>query len=388
MNTTYIITLVSDQTVPNVLFLNWYFKNNMAEKNQKLVFVSTKVMEEKGKSSSIAGAVNTQLVAHAVSDYEVYKVDENDLQGTWNTISTVLAPCDETDRIIGNITGGTKMMSLGAYAAFSEIENCTVYYQPIGKTEIQQILPVEDNVEVHRSVTNMINLWEYFEACGIECKSSRKPIKTWDFNKNVFSLIEKTKFFRETLLWMQSGDGYSRDGNWLKRIIDDNKSVNLLNEPDYKFEMFNVSKEEFCEGIQLFEFDSKKLHASEIKYITGGWFEEYTYQKLLNSDLFSHCADKEDRIALNVTIEKENARNELDVVYIDEKNNLHIIECKSFIDDQRKLLTNTIYKSQAIKSNFGLTVSSELWTKSDITKPEIISRAKSFNIKLITGANC
>ena len=67
----------------------------------------------------------------------------------------------------------------------------------------------------------------------------------------------------------------------------------------------------------------------------------------------------EKNVALNVTIQKGNDKNELDVIYLDKDNKLHVIECKSFVDgnEGNKVLNDALYKLQAIiKSKFGLFV--------------------------------
>ena len=51
MSNDLIITLVSEQTIPNVQFLKWYLKNNLHTVD--LLFISTRKMEDKNKSSDI-----------------------------------------------------------------------------------------------------------------------------------------------------------------------------------------------------------------------------------------------------------------------------------------------------------------------------------------------
>ena len=117
-----------------------------------------------------------------------------------------------------------------------------------------------------------------------------------------------------------------------------------------------------------------------MKYITGGWFEEFIYQKIKDE-----LQVPEENVALNVFIEKDNDKNELDVIFIKD-NNLNVIECKSFIGGKEgvKILNNALYKLQAImKSKFGLNAKSYLCTQSIIKKETPLTRAKEFGIEIV-----
>ena len=127
-----------------------------------------------------------------------------------------------------------------------------------------------------------------------------------------------------------------------------------------------------------------KLKKKDIRYITGGWFEEYVYQKICNE--YTNVDAK--NVALNVSIEKGDDKNELDVIYLDKENKLHIVECKSFVEGQEgiKVLNDALYKAQAIiKSKFGLFVKQHLFTKSVVEKQPQLNRAREFGIDLKDG---
>jgi hypothetical protein len=162
----------------------------------------------------------------------------------------------------------------------------------------------------------------------------------------------------------------------MREDVDDEKFSSIDNE--------KATKENICELIKKFNFDTSKVKLEHIRYITGGWFEEFVYQKICNE---YENVEKEN-IALNVNISKGNDKNELDVIYLDKNNMLHIIECKSFLDgkDGSKILTEALYKLQAIiKTKFGLFVKHHLYTKSIIDKETPLNRAREFGIDLKDG---
>ena len=145
-----------------------------------------------------------------------------------------------------------------------------------------------------------------------------------------------------------------------------------------------VSKERVLSLVKVFGFDKHKIENNQIRYITGGWFEEYVYQKIC----WEYENVDEKNVALNVHIQKGNDKNELDVIYLDKDNLLHVIECKSFVDGKegQKVLNDALYKLQAIiKSKFGLNVRQHLYTKSIIEKETPLNRAKEFGIQITDG---
>lgn len=56
MKETILVNLVSEQTIPNVQFIKWYF--NKKQMPMKILLVSTKEMEQKEKSLFIKNALH------------------------------------------------------------------------------------------------------------------------------------------------------------------------------------------------------------------------------------------------------------------------------------------------------------------------------------------
>ena len=85
-----------------------------------------------------------------------------------------------------------------------------------------------------------------------------------------------------------------------------------------------VTREEVCTLFKNFSLNPESISRDQLRYLTGGWFEEFTFQKIKND-----LKIPEKNIALNINIEKGDDKNELDVIYLDSKNCLHVVECKS-----------------------------------------------------------
>lgn len=367
---TILVCLVSDQTIPNVQFIKWYFNNNI--QNMKILFLSTKEMEKKEKSKHIQAALTD---INKFLEYDVITTNENDIDTTNNIFEKYFSE-NKFNKFIVNITGGTKLMSLATFQFFMQKENTEIYYQPIGKS-LQQLYPETKKYDIFE----ILSLEEFLNAHGINFSFDNVCVKDWDFNKTVFDKIVKHHHHLISKMVIL------QNTSWFKNIYKRKDSLNFEEIPEEKFsniEEISVNKEEICELIKLFGFDSKSVELSHIRYITGGWFEEYVYQKICNEN---SNVDKKN-VALNVNISKGNDKNELDIIYLDKNNMLHIIECKSFLDgkDGSKILTEALYKLQAIiKTKFGLFVKHHLYTKSIIDKETPLNRAREFGIDLKDG---
>ena len=370
MNKTLIVILVSEQTIQNVQFLKWFFNTKL--QNADLLFISTTKMEEKNKSDCIKNALPN--IAKYIDESKIVCVKENSLEDIKIIVSSLLNTWVHKNFVV-NITGGTKLMSLVTYNIFSNLENTEIYYQPIAKN-LQQVFPEQRSFEV----TELITLEEYMKAYGISFKYDNNCLMDYDYNKNVFNKIIKDNHdFIKPLVLLQNNK-YFR--NSFKRKDD----IDFLKIPNEKFttpEGEIIDKNKVIETISKFPFDITRITKTQLRYITGGWFEEFVYQKIKTEQNLS-----EQNIALNVYIEKQGDKNELDVAYLDSNNKLHVIECKSFIEGKEggKILDDALYKLQAImKTKFGLNAVPHFFTQSEIEKDSSLIRAKEYGIQITDG---
>ncbi len=370
MKNTILVNLVSDQTLPNVQFIKWYFKEN--PENLKVLFISTKKMEEKQKSDCIKKALSS---LNKFIEWETIQTDENDLNKTCKLLENYFEKSDYKKTVV-NITGGTKLMSLAVFNFFNGKDNCKIYYQPIGKS-LQELYP-----EAHKyDIFELLTLEEYLYANGITFSVSNECVKDWNFNKSAYDLyIKENRADIAGLVALQNT-------SYFKNVFKRKNFLDLTEVEEEKFLVKDfpiVSKERVLSLVKVFGFDEHKIENNQIRYITGGWFEEYVYQKICRE--YENVDEK--NVALNVHIQKGNDKNELDVIYLDKDNLLHVIECKSFVDGKegQKVLNDALYKLQAIiKSKFGLNVKQHLYTKSIIEKETPLNRAKEFGIQITDG---
>ena len=370
MTDTLVVILVSDQTAQNVQFLKWYFRSDL--QNIDLLFVSTGEMEKKEKSLCIKNAL--EYIVKYINEVKTISVKENSLADVRNQLVKLTDSWKHKNYVV-NITGGTKLMSLATYEYFSSFVNSKIYYQPLAK-DLQQIFPEQKDFEVKELLT----LEEYMKAYGISFEYANECLKNYDYNKTVYSsVIKDCRDCIKPMVAMQNN-------SYFKNIFKRKDFIDFSQIPDENFKTPEgelIDKNQVLETISKFSFDVTHITHSQLRYITGGWFEEYVYQKTK-----SELKLDEKNIALNVRIKKAGDKNELDVAYLDSNNKLHVIECKSFLEGKEggKVLDEALYKLQAImKTKFGLNAVPHLFTQSVIEKESALNRAKEFGIQIIDG---
>ena len=220
----------------------------------------------------------------------------------------------------------------------------------------------------------MLTLDEWMRACGVYYKTNKSlQHEDFEFNKKIHrEIFEKNKEIIIKMIDLQNT-------SYFKNVFKRKPVLDMTQVDESKFELPDktvLDKQAVLSLIKDFQFDATQFTRVQMANITGGWFEEYVYQKLKYE---KHIA--EENIALNVEIKKGNDNNELDVVYVDAQNQLHIVECKTVAKSD--LLNDTLYKQQAIKSKFGLTVKSHLYINDTVAKDSHLNRAKAFDIEIV-----
>lgn len=355
-----LVSLVSKQTIPNIEFINEF-----REKIDCYLFISTDFMENSkmDRTNCILKGAKLQK-----DESEIIIVKEDSI----NDIEKKLNKLSKDDKYIVNLTGGTKIMSIATYNYFNS-QNADIYYKPI---RTNQILSVKDESLV-KNIQSKISVLDYLTSYGIDIN------KKTDFKKFIDIEITNSIFYKFL------------KGQFNFKIIE---KLRTKYRPKKKnFKIYNIEQTEneqlridgLANFISELGFTDKTNEDSiiakkEINYLTGGWFEEYTY------NYFKEKLELENsEIELGVHLKKsENVLdNDLDVVFT-YNNILYVVECKTAMALKGKVSTSlfneTIYKASALRAKFGLTVKNILFTLSNMTNPEIdyIERAAAMNIQL------
>lgn len=312
MNIAY-VTLVSKQTIPNVQYIK-EFRNQF----DQYFFVSTETMEKSLKSSHIIKA--TSLCEDQVKIIIVSEENFNHIISELKKINF-----EEFDSIVVNCTLGTKIMSLAVFDYFRKLDKSKLYYTPIGTNRYVNILDENEN----KSFETKISIKEYFSSYGYEIRNQSKPL---------FDL-EYAEFFKQR---------FEKFGNAEYDILENLRAIR-----DKKKIQIDDRLRLFLEKIKFVTKGKEILTKHEIQYLTGGWFEEWTYFKIKKKYQL-----EDEQIALGVLV-KAVADNDLDVVFII-NNELYVIECKTRFG--RDIQQATLYKSGALIDLFGIAAKSYLFT--------------------------
>ncbi len=369
------VVLVSDQTIPNVIYLKNLLKSGKVF--DKVLFLTTEGMEKRSKCEIIAKAVGGDFC------YEKVKVNQNMLFDVEKKLSDYFKD-KEFDKIFVNITGGNKIMSLATYKFFDKFddEKVEIVYLPIGSVNYKRIKPLRsDGKALDMPFEIKLSVDKYFEALGVKVERMGEPVNL-ELSKKLYNVyFEKKCIFSEltdTLRKYRKGDGSKEFKK--PRNKEDVEKVNCL------LSVLGLNPNEF-------DFFKDRTH---IDYFSGGWFEEYVYDKI--KSLKGECIDD---IRLNVKLHEKSrevedeseVKNELDVVFI-ANNNLHVVECKSGNLTSQDW-TNTFYKVALLNRRFGLSARSYIVSLADnvfefdkkqnkeVLKDNIQSKSSVFGVKFV-----
>lgn len=364
MKNVALVLLVSDQTIPNFLSIKTFTEAD------HYLFITTDLMEDNNRgnkrkwiieSSELNGEKSDKITVNAESKEDVM---EQLSRFNWNQFSDIIV----------NITGGTKMMSLACYEFFkSKTKN--IWYLPIGSKQYHLC----DDSSSKRSISYNSTVEEYLSCCGIPKKGSKysekQPIIDENYTNLFFIKIISGEFDLEVLEKIRL---LFRDNNApLKNAIKKKDGIKLSD-----FEDFNYISD-FLKTIQFPSIMDGNLQKSEMDYLTGGWFEEFSFHLLRR---ISNNLEKQFKIGVVLNPsprEKEKAmyftNNDLDVVMLND-NMLYVIECKSGGMNDSDLFNKTVYLASALKKYFGLTVKSALFTLSLMTE---IQKEKAATLGII-----
>lgn len=355
-----IVSLVSEQTIPNILFIkekgnaDFYF------------FITTEKMEGRKVTDNIINSL--QIDGNHTKRIEVIEDSVKDID---DKLVQQLEFDDDDDLLI-NITGGTKVMSLAVYNFFSRSGAGEIFYIPIGKNEIRQIFPLRKNRI--SAINCSVNLLEYLTAYGVTLKGE-------SFNSKNHLLKpgeQTTKLFNSFI------------GDKREQLFRCAEAIRLANLRGKSIPNDGSEKGEFFKKAEIFResgilWDQNDcISKAETKYLTGEWFEEYIYARIKN-----WLGKSNDEIGLGLQLIKGENPNEYDVMFT-HKNALYVIECKTDVSDNSEgkisyLFTNTLYKAATLKKEFGLWVNYYLFALNDFSKltEEQKNRAKQLDIKLV-----
>ncbi len=299
---TILVSIISDQTIPNLLIIK-----ELAPQYDAQVFISTKKMEEAGKSFWIEKAAGIEP-----GTIQRIEVNENNWTDINEKLTNFIWP--ENAEYIVNLTGGTKVMTLAVYEFFSKPGN-RIIYVPIGKNQYEELYPDQNTNE--KPISYRLSLKEYFHAYGLYFTAEPDSI---------YSKKYTIHFFKE-----------------------------------FRRNNFNFKRQ--AEILNAHQMTDKRDKA----YCSGKWFEEFS-KHLITTKLNIGSDAIALNLKLFRDPNSIGHDNEYDLVFTMD-NSLYVIECKASLGNEKTMkakIEKSLYKLGAITRDFGLRVNSYIFTLSDI----------------------
>ncbi len=353
-----LVSLVSDQTIPNVELIK-EFESEI----ESYVFITTEYMESEKKDRT--NCIITAAHLKGVDEKRIVVIEDSitDIEGKL----TSNMPSEK--QYIVNLTGGTKIMSIAVFNFFQK-KNAKIYYKPI---RTNKILSVEDD-SIFRKITTKIHVKDYLLSYGVKSKSA-KSFEIREITQKIFDDFVSGNIDYKVIENLRVSYRSKRNKYSISTIENDEREgYQISSLGAFMVNLGFVGKEK----------SDAVITKHEIAYLTGGWYEElcYFYFK-------EQLSLGDDDIQLGVKLEKSDyvLDNDLDVVFIF-NNNIYVVECKTAMSKNGKVSTalfnETIYKSSALRAKFGLTVNNMLLTLSSMAHKNIdyAERAKVMNIEL------
>lgn len=352
-----LVLLISEQTIPNYLFIKTFGPAN------RYVFISTSRMQNDAtgnrnewirKAAGLdASAITTLIVHPEFKDQVVAELGK--------------IPWHEYGELVVNLTGGTKMMALAAWDFFRS-KTSEIWYIPIGADAFNRCENSNEKVKFQ-----YLHLDEYLACCGI---------------------YKSEKHYTTGTCTHRAGMA----ANMLRGYLSERHDPNLFEQlrqmyqgskdPDFRQTEWEEMKEKIINVYKL-QIKGNSLSKDSVKYLTGGWFEEFCFYDIQNL-----VTDKTRDIFLNVHLFhkpsggssiKTPVDNEFDVLFV-YRNVLYMVECKTAGNKSKNIFLESLYKVAALRQYFMLTVKAVLCVLFDVT-PLNKERARLTGIEVIDRAD-
>ncbi len=326
MSKKILISLISEQTISNVLFIKEF---NFVD---SFLFVSTQKMEKKGVCKWI---IQSAQIPEPKLEKVIF-VNEHD----FNDINQKLSEIEfaDSDEIYVNISEGSKMMSIVALDFFKEL-GAKIFYVAQESNHYIKVFPKTRQKVFPFSCQLSIN--EYFEAFGFNVTKKGSVTQTFEVIKSIFDYFAP---FFEPQTSLISPHNFVFAELQKHRSISSSKLVSIN-------KIAGLHK--LLSDLNFTTKHSHSLTKDEIILLSGGWFEEYIHHKIQQEFNLPKS-----QIGIGVFVEKQGVPNEFDVVFA-LNNKFYTIECKTSVyysENGKKKTTigDFVYKCDSLQSEFGL----------------------------------
>jgi len=353
---------VSDQPIPNLT-------TALQFNPDKVVLLVSKEMKEKAELLS-------NVLKNREFETETISIKAFDINDVISVSESLINKCKSCEVTL-NITGGTKIQTLGTFQAFYTREK-SIYYVDTKNNQILKLFP--ENEQIEYPITISIPIKDYLAAYGFSVNSYIQA------DTHIYKRKELTNYLAHIA---SHNDRIIGTINHNLHIYDDKSPLPVIAEMprDDKLQQLLLR----LDDVEKDKKSSIRINNhSSLRYLKGLWFEEYVYMtaKALGSA----------EVLLNVEgkwVSKGSKppKNEFDVL-VSKNNRLFYISCKTanpdrIIDDSEESVTKEyLYELLALGDRaLGLFGEKMLASARPITNDYVRKRAEVMKIRLIDGKN-
>ena len=322
------ICLVSDQAAANLLPA----LDPALKPDQVILLVSAKMLP---RAEALAGVLREAGV-------QVRQVALDDEHNYLNLQNAMLDIVDQLidQRVMLNITGGTKLMALAAQSVAIEADWEIFYVDADTGEAIWLSDPSRRHpLEQHLRLRHYLGGYGFSIAAGMQQPSA---------NPRHQDLI------RTLVVQVGSMTTALSQLNWLAQQTESRGALRIkMDERQRDSRSLETLLRNFEDAGVLAVESGQITFAGEAerRFVKGGWLEEHVFSTLARNAGALHVRDK----ACNLeVIDSSNVKNELDAVFL-ARNRLHIIECKTARMDQPEApkANDTLFKLAEISRRIG-----------------------------------
>ncbi len=360
------VCLVSEQTIPNILGV-YHFKPD------KIIFCTTEKMEGQKRTDSIINTLKLYGLDYGnLSRHERVFVDQDCLDDCELKFSEI-AKSYRNDEVVVNLTGGTKIMVIGAYNSLKNVAQKMIY-TPIPKNEFITVFPKDESCKQPTRYDLKLSVEAYVTSYGVKVKNVNK----------INQLKTNAESNKDLCKWMAHNYKAIED-----KLFEFYKALGThRNDKGFGLKMdFNCKKQEEKEFLNRLGINLKNgkidqtISKDRIRFLTGDWLSDFCYNEIAELNV-------DDCVTGIELISPKGVDNEFDVMFTKD-NALYIVECKSLSSKDDKY-QDFLYKISALQQDFGLRVrgfmistTRDILTKEGEIKPHIIKRAEQCTTKVI-----
>ncbi len=275
----------------------------------------------------------------------------------------------DTSPVALNVTGGTKVMALGAYDVFRE-RQLPVFYIDTHNKSYTRLYPEPGT----RELPDLVNVTWHLRAYGYTLKRHQGISVSPERAKLCRFLAAQAHRLGKTIAAL----------NWMasqaRAQLYTDLPPHLSRDPDFQRLVHELAQHSLLSWAQ-----DRVVFADEDarRFLNGGWLENH---------LLSICNElkKQGRVfrhLVNVEVETgQGVLNEFDLLFT-AQNRLHIIECKTGnLDQEPHGAKETIYKLEALRDLVGGTFGRAMLVSYRALNEHTRKRCREYGIEVVQGS--